>query len=164
MQQTAHDFDALPLAHGHAVHQARRIHRQTIPMRHLGNARRKGRRSDTLIQGQRNVFRHGQGFEQGEVLEYHADTETPRLDGTMNEYPATFPIHTAAVGPYHAIDDFHERALAGAVFADQGMNLPDVHTQIDMIVRDQGGVAFGDAVQLQTYGFGWVAPAHQLPR
>ena len=55
----------------------------------------------------------------------------------------------AFVGLDRAVDDLHQRRLAGAVLAQHGMGLPGLHRQRDVVVGDDGGIALGDALQLQ---------------
>ena len=55
--------------------------------------------------------------------------------------------HRAGIGSGHAVDDLHQRALAGAVLAQHRMDLARAHLEIDAVVRDHGGVALGDAAQ-----------------
>jgi hypothetical protein len=54
--------------------------------------------------------------------------------------------HLALVGLDRAIDDFHQRGLARAVFAQHGMGLARHHGERHVLVGHHAGVAFGDAL------------------
>src|SRR5579862_2604003 len=60
---------------------------------------------------------------------------------------AAFPFDAACVRTRDAVDDFHQRTLAGSVLADHRMNLADIDAQVDTIVGEHGGVALGDAAR-----------------
>ncbi len=52
-----------------------------------------------------------------------------------------------ASGLGHAVDDLHQRALAGAVLAQHGVDLAGAHLEVDVVVRDHRRIALGDAAQ-----------------
>ena len=60
---------------------------------------------------------------------------------------ANWPLtHTlAGVGMVEAVEDAHERALARAVFAQQGMDFALVQRKIDVVIGHQRAKALGDA-------------------
>ena len=47
------------------------------------------------------------------------------------------------------VQDVHERALAGAVLAEQGVDLARLDGQVDAVVGDDAGEALGDAAHLE---------------
>ncbi len=47
------------------------------------------------------------------------------------------------------VEDVHEGRLAGAVLAQQGVDLAAAHVQVDVVVGDDPGIALGDAPHLE---------------
>ena len=60
------------------------------------------------------------------------------------------PVHQdlAFVGVIEAVEDAHQRGLARAVFAQQGVNFARGQGKIDVVVGHQGAKALGDPVHL----------------
>ena len=54
----------------------------------------------------------------------------------------------ALVRPLHAVEDLHQRRLAGAVLADDRVDRAASHGDVDVVVGDDAGEALGDAAQL----------------
>ena len=59
------------------------------------------------------------------------------------------PADLAGVGLHHAVDDLHQRRLAGAVLAEHRMDLARARREADVVVGEHAGEALGDAAQLQ---------------
>ena len=53
------------------------------------------------------------------------------------------------VRPGQPVEDVHERRLAGAVLAQQGVDLAGLDVEVDAVVGDHARVALGDAAHLQ---------------
>ena len=47
----------------------------------------------------------------------------------------------ALVGPVEAVEDVHQRRLAGAVLAEQRVHLAAAEVEVDVVVRDDAGKA-----------------------
>ena len=56
------------------------------------------------------------------------------------------------VGLVEAVEDLHQGALACTILPEQGVNLAGFHIEIDLIVRQHAGKAFGDAAHLEHRG------------
>ena len=54
----------------------------------------------------------------------------------------------ALVGPVGAVERLHQRRLAGAVLADDGVDRAGAHRQVDAVVGDDAGEALDDVPQL----------------
>ena len=54
----------------------------------------------------------------------------------------------AGVGPVEPVEDVHQRALAGAVLAEQGVDLAGAQVEVDAVVGDDAGEALDDAAHL----------------
>src|SRR4029077_6808867 len=48
-----------------------------------------------------------------------------------------------------AVNDVHQRRFAGAVLADQGVDLARAHGQVDVVVGDHAGPRLRDAAQVE---------------
>ncbi|WP_305807093.1 hypothetical protein, partial [Stenotrophomonas sp. YIM B06876] len=83
------------------------------------------------------------------MLEHHGDAQLPRLLRVAHLHRPAVEVHGALVGLDGAVDDLHQRGLAGAVLAQHGVDLARLHGQRDAAVGHHGGVALGDAGQLQ---------------
>ena len=152
LQQAAHDLHALALAHAHRVHVAVRVERQAVVRRDLADALRQVVARVVGLQRQRDVLGDGERLEQREVLEHHADAQPPRARGIRDDHGRAFPRDRAGVGLHHAVDDLHQRRLAGAVLAEHGVDLAGQHVERDAVVGDDGRVDLGDAAQRKAGG------------
>jgi hypothetical protein len=92
----------------------------------------------------------GQRVEQAEVLVDHADAERPRLGRRRDLDALAVPAHLAGVGPDGAVDDLHQRRLAGAVLAEDGVDLPRRDAQADPVVGLHRRVRLADVDELET--------------
>ncbi len=97
------------------MHVARRVEGQAIARRHHAYPLGQLLHGDFFVDAERDVFRHGQGIEQGEMLKHHADAESPRLGRRCNLDRLAPPQNVASIGPKHAIDDFHQGRFTGPV-------------------------------------------------
>ena len=55
----------------------------------------------------------------------------------------------ALVRPGQAVEDVHQGRLAGAVLAEQGVDLARADVEVDVVVRDDARVALGDPAHLE---------------
>src|SRR2546423_12621747 len=58
----------------------------------------------------------------------------------------------ALVRVVEAVEDVHQRRLAGPVLAEQGVYLAPAHVEIDAVVCDHPGEPFRDAAELENRG------------
>jgi hypothetical protein len=49
-----------------------------------------------------------------------------------------------------AVEDVHQRGLASAVLAEQGVDLPRLDSKVDVVVRDQITEALRDTAQFES--------------
>ena len=99
---------------------------------------------------ERDVLGDRQRLEQREVLEHHADAELrappPGLCGLVG--PAG-EAHRARVGPHDAVDHLHQGRLAGAVLAEQRMDLACADGEATLVVGHDRRKRLGDAGELK---------------
>ena len=87
------------------------------------------------------------------MLKDHADTQVPRRLGIGDFHLPALPFHPARIGPLNPVDELHQRALAGAVLAQQRVDFTGHDGEIDVLVGDHARVALGDALQFEArYG------------
>ncbi len=149
------DLDALLLAHRKLPDLGARIDVQAKSLGQfghllfiLGQAHEKA----GLVQPQQDVLGHALRGDQHKVLVHHADA---RLDGIARGAQIdglTVDPNRALFGPVEAGQHVHQRALAGAILAQQGVDLAGAHVEIDVVVGHDARESFGDALHL--YGVG----------
>ena len=150
-EQGADDFHALHLAHTQGVHRAQGVDVEAVFGGLGGNAAGHFGQRLALVQAQPYVFGHREGVEQAEMLEHHGNTQGACLLRVAHLHGLAVEVHAAFVGLDRAIDDFHQRGLARAVFAQHGVDLAGLHRQRHTAVGHHGRVALGDARQLQPW-------------
>ena len=84
-----------------------------------------------------------------EVLVHHADAPLDRVLRGSERDRRTADPDLAPVGPGEAVEDVHQRRLAGAVLAEQRVHLAPAQVEIDVVVRHDPGVALRDPSQLE---------------
>ena len=148
-EQGADDFHALHLAHAQRVHGAVGIDLQPVVMRRGLDALYHLGQRQALVQAQPDVLGHGQRVEQAEMLEHHGDAQLARLLRVADVDRLAIDLDAALVGLDGAVDDLHQRGLAGAVLAQDGMHFAGAHGQRDAVVGHHRRIALGDACQLK---------------
>ena len=123
LQQAADDFHPLTLADGKGVHQPAGVEAEAVPVRHGADAFGQPGYPPRPVDTERDVLGNGQAAEQREMLEHHADTEASSDGRTGYLDGRALPQDFARIGVQHAVYDLDERALAGAVLPQQGVNL-----------------------------------------
>lgn len=145
LHQAAHDLHPLTLADGQPMDQPARLQRHAVALRHLANTRLQPARAARLgAEGERDVLRHAERLEQGEMLEHHADPQRPGASRVAHLHRLALPADLAGIGTGHAVDDLHQRALAGAVLTEQGVDLAGVDAQVDAVVGQATRIALAD--------------------
>ena len=147
LQQAAHDLDALTLADGHRVHVPVGLERQAVARRHLADAVGEVAADARGLERERDVLGNRQGLEQGEVLEHHADAEPAGARRIADLDRGALPFDRSGVGLDDAVDDLHQRRLAGTVLAQHRVDLAGKHVERDAVVGHHRRVDLGDAVE-----------------
>ena len=113
-----------------------------------------------FIHGQRDILDHGQGFKQRKVLKHHADAECARLRRRFDLNFLSVPEDFTCVRLGYAVDHFHQRGFARAVFAQYGVNFTRCDGQADVVIGTHGAVDFGHALQFNASGSGGMVCSH----
>ena len=88
------------------------------------------------------------------MLEHHSDAQVPGSVRRVDVDGIAAPADLAAVRAQHAVDDLHQRALAGAVLAEQRMDAPGHHVHGDLLVGPHAGKALVYLAQGEDRGLG----------
>jgi hypothetical protein len=79
------------------------------------------------------------------VLVHHPDARADRVARAADVHRPAIDQDLALVGLQQAVQDVHEGRLAGAVLAEQSVDLARLDGQVDVIVGDQITEALRDA-------------------
>ncbi len=92
-----------------------------------------------------DVFLHGKMGGEVEFLVDHGDAGAACVHGVLGLEVEAVEVDGAGVGGMGAGEDLHEGALAGAVFADQGVNLAGLDGEVDATKGLGGAESLADA-------------------
>src|SRR3546814_15506524 len=95
-------------------------------------------RPDTLLPYTtlvRSVLHHRHGVHQHEVLMHHADAGGDGVARRADRHRPPVDEDLAAVGLVEAVEDAHQRRLAGAVLADDAVDGSGLPRPADVAVR-----------------------------
>jgi hypothetical protein len=90
--------------------------------------------------------------DQHEVLVDHPDAGRDGGTRIVERHDPAVDDDLALVGLVEAIEDVHQGRLAGAVLAEQGVDLARLDDQADVLVRDDSRESLGDPAQLEPHG------------
>lgn len=90
------------------------------------------------------------------MLVHHLDAASYRIRGPGDADRRAVDKDLALIRHGKAVEDVHESGLAGAVLAQQGVDLAPLQVEIDVIVGDHPGIPFGDATHLQLGNWRWL--------
>ena len=85
------------------------------------------------------------------ILEHRRQPRGPRVGGGAQPYTAAVDLDGARVGPEHAGEDLHQRALARAVVADEGGYLTRVRGEVHVVQYVHGAEALIELANLQDW-------------
>ena len=86
-----------------------------------------------------DVLRHGQRVGQGQLLVDHGDSQRAGLDGRVGRNLLAVEDDLAGGGLVHAGEYVHQRGLARAVFAHDGVDLALAHVKVHIVERLYAG-------------------------
>ena len=148
------DLDALLLADRDVVHERARVDGQAEAAGDVAHAllgrrvveqdavvRRLGREHDVLGD------RHHR--DQHEVLVHHADPVLDRRARRAELGLLAVDQDLALVRVVEAVEDVHQRRLAGAVLAEERVHLALAQVEVDVVVRNDAGEALRDPTKLE---------------
>ncbi len=99
-----------------------------------------------------DVLGDGEDRDQHEVLVDHVDPASDRVRRTGDVDRFAVEQDLPLVRPGKAVQDVHQGRLAGAVLAEQGVDLTGLDVEVDRVVRDHARIALRDAAHLESGG------------
>ena len=151
--ERAEDLHALLLADRDVAHPGVGVDRQPEPVGQVPHplGRRLGVQQQPLprLVGEHHVLGHRHDRDEHEVLEHHADAAIDGGPRRVDHHRLAVQPHLALVRAVEPVEDAHQRRLAGAVLAQQGVDLALAQVEIDAVVRDDRAESLGDAPQLE---------------
>ncbi len=90
-----------------------------------------------------------QDRDEHEVLVDHADAAGDRIGRTGDRDRRTVEQDLAGIRCREAVQDVHQRRLAGAVLAEQRVDLARPDVEIDPVVCNDARIALGDPAHLE---------------
>ena len=116
---------------------------------HLGLGPAGPQQEARRVQPEDHVLGDRLGRDQGEMLVDHADAGGDRIAWGVEQDRLTVEQDLAAVRTVQAGQDVHERALAGAVLAQHGMDLADAQVEGNPVVGEDTWERLDDPASLQ---------------
>ena len=98
-----------------------------------------------------DVLGDGEDGDQHEVLVDHADPGRDRVARVVEGDGLAVDEDLALVVLVQPVEDVHQRRLAGAVLAEQGVDLAGLDRQVDVLVGDDPGEALRDPAELEPH-------------
>ena len=99
---------------------------------------------------QHDVFQRAQGVDQHKVLVHHADAAADGVIRMGDAHGAPKHVNAATVSRMQAIQYRHERALAGAVLANQAVQRALGHREVDVDIGQHVAKTLMDARHAQS--------------
>ena len=118
---------------------------------HLGA---RGVQAPAGLGPQHHVVQRAQRVHEHEVLVHHADAQGNRLAAAGDARGLALDLDLARIGLVEAVEDGHQRALAGAVFTDDAVHSAGGHAQLHVAVGLHGAEALVDVAHLDRRGGG----------
>ena len=150
LQQAAHDLDALPLADRQVVHRLVGIEMQAVGLGDLRDARRAGpcgrRRRSSRARCSPSTVSASNSEKCWNTMPMPSRRAWLRV---LHDDGLALPADLAGIGLQHAVDDLDQRALAGAVLAEQRVDLAGQDSQVDAIVGEAARKLLHDAAERQ---------------
>ena len=104
-----------------------------------------------VLVAEHDVLGDGEDGDEHEVLVHHADAGGDGVTGPGERDGLVVDEDLALVGLVEPVEHVHQRALAGAVLAEQAVDLPRLDDEVDVVVGHEGPEALGDAAQFQLH-------------
>ncbi len=108
-----------------------------------------------LLHAEQHVLGHGLRGHEREVLVDHADPAGDGVARRAERHGLPVEAQLSLVGLVEPGQDVHERGLAGAVLAEQRVDLARADVEIDVVVGEDAREGLDDADGLEGGGDGW---------
>ncbi|TPW11055.1 MAG: putative ABC transporter ATP-binding protein YufO [Acidimicrobiaceae bacterium] len=104
-----------------------------------------------------HVLPDREGLDEAEVLVHHGDAVGSGIDRVHDLYLPTVEPDLPGVGEHETDEHLHQRGLAGAVLAEDAVDLPPVQREAHPVAGDDLAEVLGDVDELHS-GRGAVPP------
>jgi hypothetical protein len=151
---TLRDLDPLPLADRQLPDERVRVHQQAVTFGgRLDMPAQLAAVQPGPPQRQRecDVLGHGERRDQSHVLEHHADTGRAGDGWRVDLLRLAVDPQLSCYWAVDAVDQLHQRALAGAVLAEHGMDLAGSDVEVDGVI----GHDLAEPAGQTSYGQKW---------
>ena len=150
------DLDALLDADGEILHQRIGVDVEAEARGDLADALAGGLQIQDAaglgrLVAEHDVLGDGEDRDEHEVLMDHADAGAHRVAGTLEVLHDVVEQDDAVVGSVQPVQDVHQGRLARAVLAEEAVDLPGLHDEIDVVVRDEGAEPLGDPAEFELH-------------
>jgi hypothetical protein len=146
------DLHPLPLADPEVLDQGVRVDLEPVGLGDLADARLGGAEVDPAGPGrlaaEHDVLEHREVVGQHEVLVHHAHAGVDRVARRVEGHLAAVDGDGALVRTLHAVEDLHQRGLAGAVLAHDRVHVTAPDDDVDVVVGDDARKSLRDPTQL----------------
>ena len=117
-----------------------------------------------LVESEQDVLGDGLRRDQREVLVDHPEPGRDRVARRAEFDGRPVEEDLAGVRPVEPRQDVHQRALAGPVLAQQGVDLARAQVEINLVVGDDAGERLDDAARLERRARARVTSPEAAPR
>ncbi len=115
------------------------------------------------LRTQRHVLGHGEDRDQHEVLVHHADARGHRVARAAELHRLVVDQDLPLGGLVEPVEHVHQCGFAGAILAEQAVDLPVIDHQVYALVGIEGTEGLGDSPQFEFHdptifgclGSGW---------
>jgi len=145
-RRQAYDLDALPLADREVVHGAIRIDRQSVARGYLGYSPLQIAPLHGIVDCPARCSRRRFNPSKSEKCWNTTPMPSLRARPVRDLHGFSLPDDLTRVRPQDAVDDVDERALAGAVLAEERVNRARPHAEPDIVVCKAGGESLDDTL------------------
>ena len=151
------DLDALLLADGDVLDLRRRVDGQSVAVRDLLDAALglvdvEHDPAPGRLLGEDDVLGHRHHGDEHEVLVHHPHAGPDRRARSAQTHGVPLDHDLALVGVVEPVEDVHQRRLAGAVLAEQRVDLALEQVEADVVVGDDPREALRDVPHLENLG------------
>jgi hypothetical protein len=151
------DLGALLLPDRDVLDERVRVDREVEALRELPDALRRlveveENPGPLRLGGEDDVLGDRHHRDQHEVLVHHPDPVVDRLARRVDPHRLALDQDLALVGVVEPVEDVHQRRLAGAVLAEERVDLAAPELEIDVVVREDAREALGHPPQFEDRG------------
>ena len=155
-RQSLDDLDPLLHADGEILDKGVRVDVEPEAGRDLVDALARGVQVQDAtglggLVAEHDVLGHGEDRDEHEVLVDHADAGAHRVAGTLEVLDDVVQQDHAVVGAVQPVQNVHQGRLACAVLAEEAVDLPGFHNEIDVVVRDEAAEPLGDPAKFELH-------------